>query len=141
VEATVGALAESFTSRRVVAQMLCVSDDSGAQTCVTKAQLDSLLSSVSHAEISQPSVSVTEAKAVPTEEPVETLVPKDTSRYSEQNGAVEEKSVADQEPEHTGTVRSASSGAAIVLYPEVEVMVEPAPVEAAPGEPAAASDD
>jgi hypothetical protein len=141
VEATVGALAESFTSRRVVAQMLCVSDDSGAQTCVTKAQLDSLLSSVAHAEISQPSVSVTEAKAVPTEEPVETLVPKDTSRYSEQNGAVEEKSVADQEPEHTGTVRSASSGAAIVLYPEVEVMVEPAPVEAVPAEPAAASED
>jgi hypothetical protein len=141
VEATVGALAESFTSRRVVAQMLCVSDDSGAQTCITKAQLDSLLSSVAHAEISQPSVSVTEAKAVPTEEPVETLVPKDTSRYSEQNGAVEEKSVADQEPEHTGTVRSASSGAAIVLYPEVDVTVEPAPVEAAPAEPGAASDD
>jgi hypothetical protein len=29
-EATVNSLAESFTSRRVVAQMLCVSDDSGA---------------------------------------------------------------------------------------------------------------
>jgi hypothetical protein len=49
--------------------------------------------------------------------------------------------MADQEPEHTGTVRSASSGAAIVPYPEVEIMVEPVPVEAAPAEPAAASED
>lgn len=138
VEATVGAFAESFTSRRVVAQTLCVSDDSGAQTCITKAQLDSLLSSVAHAEISRPSVAATEAKALPTEEPVETVVTKDPSRYSEQNGAAEEKSVDDQEPEHTGTVQSASSGAAIVLFPGVEVTEDPAPVEAAPADP---SDD
>jgi hypothetical protein len=125
VEATIGALAESFTSRRVVAQMLCVSDESGAQTCITKAQLDSLLSGVARAEISQPSVAATEAKALPTEEPAETIVTKEAAPASEPAGAAEEKSVADQEPEHTGTVQSASSGAAIVLYPEVEVTVEP----------------
>jgi hypothetical protein len=71
---------------------------------------------------------------VPIEEPVETIVPKDTSRYSEQSGAAEEKSVADQETEHTGTVHTASSGQAFVSYPEVEVTEEPASVEATPAE-------
>jgi hypothetical protein len=53
-EATISSLAESFTSRRVVAQMLCVADESGAQTCISKAQLDSLLSGVARAEIEGP---------------------------------------------------------------------------------------
>jgi hypothetical protein len=136
LEATVGAMAESFNSRRVVAQILCVSDETGAQTCITKAQLDTLLSGIAHAEISQPSAAVTEAKVVPTEEPVETTVTKDTSRYPEPNSAIEEKSVADQEPEYTGTIQSASSGAAIVLTPEVEVTEEATPVQATPAEPA-----
>jgi len=43
LEATVAAFAESFTSERIVAQQLCAADDSGAQTCITKAQLDALL--------------------------------------------------------------------------------------------------
>jgi hypothetical protein len=142
VEATVGSLAESFTSRRVVAQMLCVSDESGAQTCITKAQLDSLLSRIARAETSQPSVSVTEAKASPAEESVETVVAKDAAPAAESAGAVEEKSVADEQPEHTGTVQAASSGAAIVSYPEVEVTIDPAPpVEATPAEPSQPSDD
>jgi hypothetical protein len=136
VEAAVGAMAQSFTSRRVVAQILCVSDETGAQTCITKAQLDTLLSGVAHAEISQPSAAVTEAKVVPTDEPRETTVSKDTSRYPEPSSAAEEKLPADQDPEHTGTIQSASSGAAIVLAPEVEVTEEAAPVQATPTEPA-----
>jgi hypothetical protein len=141
VEAKVGSLAESFTSRRVVAQLLCVSDESGAQTCITKAQLDSLLIRIAHAETDQPSVIATEAKASPTEESVESIVTKDTSRDSEQSGAAEEKSVANQEPEHTGTVQSASSGAAVVFYPAVEATEEPASVEATPAELPEPSDD
>jgi hypothetical protein len=126
VEASVSAMADSFSSRRVVAQMLCVSDDSGAQTCITKAQLDSLLSAVAHAEISRPSAAVKEAKAVPTEEgAVETTVTKDPARAPDMAGPAEEKPTIDQEPEHTGTV--AFSGSAIVSYPEVEVIVVPAP--------------
>jgi len=136
LEATVGGMAESFNSRRVVAQILCVSDETGAQTCITKAQLDNLLSGIAHAEISQPLVAVTEAKVVPTEEPSETTVSKDTSRYPEPSSTVEEKSPADQEPEHTGSIQSASSGAAIVLNPGIEVTEEPAPVQATPAEPA-----
>ena len=66
---------------------------------------------------------------------------KDTSQYSEKAAAVDEKPVAEQEPEHTGSIQSASSGAAIVLNPGIEVTEDPAPVEAVPAEPAAQSDD
>jgi hypothetical protein len=43
LEASMAAFAESFTTRRIVTQELCVADGSGAQTCITKAQLDALL--------------------------------------------------------------------------------------------------
>jgi hypothetical protein len=153
LEASVGGMAEQPGSRRVVAQVLCVADETGAQTCITKAQLDSLLSGIARAAASQPSVAVTEAKVdakaeatvveakvAPIEEPVETAVSKDASRYPEPNSAPEEKSVAVDE-DQTGTIpsaaiASASSGAAIVLNPEVEVTEEPAPPQALPAEPA-----
>jgi len=41
--ASVAAFADSFTAKRIAAQELCVADGSGAQTCITKAQLDALL--------------------------------------------------------------------------------------------------
>jgi hypothetical protein len=43
LETTVAAFARSFTSERIVAQQLCIADGSGAQTCITKAELDALL--------------------------------------------------------------------------------------------------
>jgi len=43
LEASMAAFADSFTTRRIVTQELCVADGSGAQTCITKAQLDALL--------------------------------------------------------------------------------------------------
>jgi hypothetical protein len=138
LEATVAAMAESFNSRRVVAHVLCVSDETGAQTCITKAQLDILLSGIGRAEVSEPAPAVTEAKAVPNEDPAEAVVTKDESRYSEQGALLEEKSVAEQEPEHTGTIQSAWSGAAIVLSPRIEVTEDPAPAEVAPAEAAPA---
>ena len=41
--ASVAAFADSFTTKRIVTQELCVADGSGAQTCITKAQLDALI--------------------------------------------------------------------------------------------------
>ena len=128
-EATISSLAESFTSRRVVTQMLCVSDESGAETCISKAQLDSLLSSIARTEITQASRVGTEAaKALPSEEPAEIIVaPAEPivtkDRAPEQNGA-EEKSMADQEPEHTGMIQSALSAPAVVSNPEVTTTME-----------------
>ncbi len=122
VEASIGVMAESFSSRRVIVQSLCISDDTGAQTCITKAQLNSLLSGIARTEISQTSATVKEAKSVPPEEEaVETIVTKDPARAPDMAGSAEEKPAIDQEPEHTGTV--ASSGGAIVSYPVLEVIV------------------
>jgi hypothetical protein len=125
LEASVGGMAETLSTRRVVAGMLCVADESGAQTCITKAQLDSLLSGVAHAEIGRAAAAVKEAKAVVVEQPDDAVITKDPARAPDLAGSAEEKSAADQEPEHTGSI--AASGAAIVLYPEVEVVVVPAP--------------
>ena len=151
VEAMVGAMSDSFSSRRLVAQVLCISDATGAQTCITKAQLDALLSGTARADIREPSVAATQARVEPTAESVETTVSKDTSRYSAPNSLLEEKSPADDEPQHTGSIQSASSGPAIVLTPEIEVTedstpaqatpAEPAPVQASPSEPAGQSDE
>src|SRR5215470_11461986 len=54
LQAAFSTFAESFTSDRIVAQQLCVADDSGAQTCISKRQLDALLGG--HLQISQASV-------------------------------------------------------------------------------------
>jgi hypothetical protein len=43
IEASVTAVTQSLTTKRVAAQELCVADETGAQTCITKAQLDALL--------------------------------------------------------------------------------------------------
>jgi hypothetical protein len=43
IEAAVAAVREQLTAAKHVAQELCVADESGAQTCITKAQLDALL--------------------------------------------------------------------------------------------------
>jgi hypothetical protein len=43
LETSIAAFAQSFTAKRIAAQELCVADDSGAQTCITKGQLDALL--------------------------------------------------------------------------------------------------
>jgi len=43
IEASVAAFANSIAATRIAARELCVADGSGAQTCITKAQLDALL--------------------------------------------------------------------------------------------------
>jgi hypothetical protein len=118
-EASVGAFADSFTSHRITAQTLCVSDESGAQTCLTKEQLDFMIARLAHAEVAQPLVTVTDASAPPVEPVrVTTMIPE---------VALEPTiGLVDQETERTPTSQSAVSGAAVVWYPEVEIsVVEP----------------
>jgi len=71
LEATVAHYAESFASRHITTDELCVADASGAKTCITKAQLDKLLGAATHAAAAEPAIvepatTVTEAK---TDEP------------------------------------------------------------------------
>jgi hypothetical protein len=151
LEETVAALTESW--QHIDTHRLCVSDDGGAETCVTKAQLDLVLNQMAQAEISQPEVSQ-EAKAStpaepveiavtkepsPTEpadisartepspsEPVETAATTETSPSSEPTTVVKENALPDQDPEFTGTVKSASTGDAVLPLPKVEPYEEPA---------------
>lgn len=137
LEETVAALTESW--QHIDTHRLCVSDDGGAETCVTKAQLDLVLNRMSQAEISQPAVSQ-EAKASPPaepaeiaatseplpSEPVEIAATTETSPSSEPTTVVEENVLPDQHPEFTGTVKSASTGATVLPLPTVEPYEEPA---------------
>lgn len=119
LEADVGASADSFTSRRIAAQTLCVSDESGAQTCITKAQLDLILDRLAHVELSQPPVTVIDANAA-SAEPVKVTT---TNPERAAEPAVE---LPDQDAEYTGTAQLAVSGAAVIWNPEVETsVVEP----------------
>jgi hypothetical protein len=84
LEATVAAFAESFTSERIVAQQLCVADGSGAQTCITKAQLDALLKGAMQAgqasariELGADAQAISTDKSVPSAPAV--AMPSDTS--------------------------------------------------------------
>ena len=54
LEAKVASLAESLASRPSVEHELCVADDAGARTCISKAQLDRLLKMMQTAAIDEP---------------------------------------------------------------------------------------
>jgi hypothetical protein len=49
VETTVAAFARSIVTTQMTTQQLCISDEAGGQTCITKAQLDALL--LMHAQV------------------------------------------------------------------------------------------
>jgi hypothetical protein len=101
LEEAVAALSESW--QHINTHRLCVSDDSGAETCITKAQLDSFLNQAPHAEINRP--------ASPPAAPIESATT-EPLLSSEPTTIVGENVLPDQEPETTGTVNSAISGAA-----------------------------
>jgi hypothetical protein len=78
IEASVAQFASSFTTQQVNTRELCVLDETGAQTCLTKAQLDALLAKMTQAAVEvtaeppaaraeAPAVAVVEAPAVATE--------------------------------------------------------------------------
>jgi hypothetical protein len=122
LEESIAALTESW--QHINTHRLCVSDDSGAETCITKAQLDSFLSKEAHVEISPPAASQ-EANAPSAAAPIESVAATEPSPQSEPAAVVGEK-MPDQEPETTGTLGSAPSDAAMAARPEIEIYQEPA---------------
>jgi hypothetical protein len=121
LEESVAALTESW--QRINTHRLCVSDDSGAETCITKAQLDSFLSKEAHAKINQPAVNE-EASASPPSAPIESAATEPLPS-SGPITIVSENVLPDQEPETTGTVNSAISGAVVASTPEIEIYEDP----------------
>ena len=121
LEETVASLSEKW--QQISTHRLCVSDDTGAETCITKAQLDSFLNQAPRAEINQPPVSKA-AEASPPAAPIESAATEPLTS-SEPTTIVSENVLPDQEPETTGTVDSAISGAAVVSTPEIEIYEDP----------------
>jgi hypothetical protein len=70
IETSVGGWADSLMTRRVVVHEICLADDSGAQTCISKGQLDTLIKNVALAEISEPVTPTTQANSAVAAEPI-----------------------------------------------------------------------
>jgi hypothetical protein len=142
LEETVEALTVSW--QHINTHRLCVSDDSGAETCVSKRQLDALLIQLAEAKGGEAAVSQ-EAAVAPPAKPVETAATADpsaeptiawtpdprTEPIAAPSIVVGENLPSAQEPEVTGTVTpddasaGPSTGAAVLAYPKVEIYEEP----------------
>jgi hypothetical protein len=94
IEASLALFASSFTTRELNTGQLCVSDESGAQTCITKAQLDALLAKTGQAaaielrDATEAPAVVTEAPAIVTEAYVSPIMETATVDYDWTYGSV-----------------------------------------------------
>jgi hypothetical protein len=127
LEETVAALTESW--RRINTHRLCVSDDGGAETCITKAQLDLLIGQGRVVEASAPTAIAGETNKVPSAEPV-TVAAAPANSEPAPNAVSNEVSQKDQEPGETGTIAVTSNSE-----------LKPAPEELPSVESAAAAED
>jgi hypothetical protein len=136
LEAKVASVTEQLTARQSMEHELCVGDDAGARTCISKAQLDRLLKMMQSAAIeppAQPTNSVAalaepaeaapeapETKAAAVEEPakIETTTAAEAPRQAEQAAA----QTLEPDTMPTGSIPAPESqGRAQVTHPEVEV--------------------
>jgi hypothetical protein len=141
LEAKVASVSESLAAQPSTEHQLCVADDAGARTCISKAQLDRLLKMMQSAAIeppainsvaalaepeAAPAVSAPETKAAAAEEPAKiettTATVVETPRQAEQVAA--ETLEPDSMP--TGSIPAPESeGRALVTHPEVEITTPP----------------
>jgi hypothetical protein len=138
LEAKIASVAEQITARQSTERELCVADDAGARTCISKAQLDRLLKMMQSAAIEPPAQatdSVTalpepaepapfapETKAAAVEEPakIETTSPAVVEAPRQAEQAAAETLEPDSMP--TGSIPAPESqGRAQVTHPEVEI--------------------
>jgi len=152
LEESVTLFTATVNSQRVATRQLCVSDESGAETCISKAQLDGLIKRFAQAEVSEPAVIV--AIAVPAAEPQATEAPvtddpvaegplnETTTTAADAIETIPAREVyasaagSPSEPTFTGSTLPDTDGAALVWHPEVEITIveSAAPEWAAPAE-------
>jgi hypothetical protein len=143
LEAKVASVTEQLAARQSAERELCVADDAGARTCISKAQLDRLLKMMQSAAIEPPAqaTSSVTALAEPAEAAPEVSAP-ETKAAAVEEKATEEKietttataveaprqaeQAAVQSPEEdampTGSIPAPESqGRALVSHPQVEV--------------------
>jgi hypothetical protein len=135
LEASMAAFAESFTTRRIATQELCVADGGGAQTCITKAQLDALLRGAMQLGQAPAAPGVTEQaasadKSIAPGDAVAAAVPPEMPPAIEASAATVPPSQAEE-----SSVRETAEA-----MPEVAAVM-PSAAEPTAGEPAAASSE
>jgi hypothetical protein len=143
LEAKLASVTEQLAARQSAEHELCVADDAGSRTCISKAQLDRLLKMMQAAAIEPPAqatnsvaalpepaeaapeVSAPETKAAAVEEPakIETTTAVEAPRQAEQ-AAVQ---TLEEDSMPTGSIPAPESqGRALVTHPQVEVTSPPA---------------
>jgi hypothetical protein len=137
LEASMAAFADSFTAKRIAAQELCVADGSGAQTCITKAQLDALLRGAT--QLGQAPAATTPDMTEQTASADKPAAPGDTVAAAvpaEMPPAVEVSGAAVSPPQ----AGDSSVGETAETMPEVAAVMPPA-AEPTLDQPAAASSE
>jgi hypothetical protein len=138
LEAKLASVTEQLTARQSTERELCVADDAGARTCISKAQLDRLLKMMQSAaieppaqatdsvtalpELAEPAPFAPETKAAAVEEPakIETTSPAVVEAPRQAEQAAAETLEPDSMP--TGSIPAPESqGRAQVTHPEVEI--------------------
>jgi hypothetical protein len=121
LEETVAAITESW--QHIDTHRLCIFDD-GSETCITKAQLDILLAKLAQADTGPPAplqhASAAASDASPPAQPVEIA-----AASPPPPAAAEDSALREQDPETTGTLTPAVTGAAVLSYPKVEIYEDP----------------
>ena len=118
LEGSLSNMAASFTSQRVVTKQICVADDSGAETCITKAQLDAVLVRIAQADLGKAAVSLAQQST-----PTATAEPTEATAATVESPAAP-TAISDDAPEPTttGSLNSETDGKALVSYPDVEIV-------------------
>ena len=140
LEAKVASITQSLTSRQAPERQLCVADDAGAHTCISKAQLDRLLEMMEAAAI-QPQAKtadrLTSSVAAPAEPAEAASAAPETKTSAVQEPAKIETTIAaeaprqsgqaaldtrEEDPMPTGSIPAPESqGRAMATHPEVEI--------------------
>jgi hypothetical protein len=96
---------------------LCASDDDGTETCITKAQLDTLLIGQARAAAASPVTAIMgEANSLPVAETIAIATTTDDSEP--EHGAVPSEVSKDQEPEQTGALMPIASATKLNTIPD-----------------------
>jgi hypothetical protein len=111
LEGIIASLTES--SQRIKTHQLCISDDSGAETCITKAQLDALLATQARTAEAAKTAAVTDHEGTPSAKGQTAAAPPNNSEppaaavstsKSEPSAPASIDEISPAEPESTGSI-------------------------------------
>jgi hypothetical protein len=141
IRSAVDAFEESFSSKRISTRQLCLSDESGAETCITKADLDAFLSTRKEAHARADADKSAEPAPTPVEQDALTQsttapAPVAASQAPPAETVAPQEQADDHDVDATGSVTAQSSALAPspVEAPVEETPIEVAPVETIPAE-------